>query len=185
MDIYETRLQQRTDRQERLNAFYKRDLDRKEKYANELRKELDDAKCKLKAIEYGTKKAERNIDVARQELEKEQNHMKHSMAKQVGKVARLLANVRVVRAKSSRREASLAAGNRVRSLIFLFARLLCSFAFTLQALQHQVARVQARKKQANKLKRQAHKKIEKQTRQLGKIQQEAHAAIESTDQPAE
>ncbi len=178
-------MQQRTKRQERLKAIYKCDLDRKEKYANELRQELNNAKCQLNAIEYGTKKSERNINVARQDLERDRNNMKHSMAKQVGKVARLLANVQVVRAKGSRREASLVAGNRVRSLIFLFARYFSSFAFTLQALQHQVARVQARKKQANKLKRQAHKKIEKQTRQLGKIQQEAHAAIESTDQPAE
>ena len=111
-------MQQKRDRQERLKALYKRDLDRKEKCANELRKELNDAKCKLNAIEYGAKKAERNIDVTRQEHEREQNHMKQSMAKQVGKVARLLANVRVVRAKGSRREAFLAAGNRVRFSIF-------------------------------------------------------------------
>ncbi len=107
------------------------------------------------------------------------------MAKQVGKVARLLANVRVVRATGSRREANLASGNRIRSLIFLFARLFRSFAFTLQALQHQAERVLARKKQVNKLKRQANKKIEQQTRLLGKTQQRAHAAIESPDQPAE
>jgi hypothetical protein len=111
--------------------------------------------------------------------------MKHSMAKQVGKVARLLANVRVVRKMGSRREANLAAGNQVRSLIFLFACFFSSFAFTLQALQQKVARVLARKKQANKLKRQANKKIEKQTRHLGKTQLLAHAAIESPDQPAE
>ena len=178
-------MQQKRDRQERLKALYKRDLDRKEKCANELRKELNDAKCQLNAIEYGAKKAERNIDVTRQEHEREQNHMKQSMAKQVGKVARLLANVRVVRATGSRREANLAAGNRVRSSIFLFARLLCSFACTLQALQHQVVRVKARKKEANKLKRQANKKIKKQTRQSGQTQQQAHAAIEITDEPAE
>ncbi len=96
--MYETRLKQRTKRQDRLQGFYKRDLDRKQKYANELRQELNDAKSKLNAIEYGTKKAERNINVARQDLEREQISMSHSVAKQVGKVARLLANVQVVRA---------------------------------------------------------------------------------------
>jgi hypothetical protein len=80
VELYETRLQQRTKRQERLKAIYKRDLDRKEKYANELRQELNDAKCQLNAIEYGTKKAERNINVARQDLERDQNNMNHSMA---------------------------------------------------------------------------------------------------------
>ena len=80
---------------------------------------------------------------------------------------------------------NLGANPRKNSSIFLFARLLCSFACTLQALQHQVVRVQARKKEANKLKRQANKKIKKQTRQSGQTQQQAHAAIEITDEPAE
>jgi hypothetical protein len=121
--VYETRLKQRTKRQDRLQGFYKRDLDRKQKYANELRQELNDAKIKLNAIEYGAKKAERNINVARQDLDRDKVSMSHSMAKQVEKVARLLANVQVVRATASRKEAVLAAGNRVRFLIFLFAYL--------------------------------------------------------------
>jgi hypothetical protein len=77
----------------------------------------------LNAIEYGTKKAEHNINVARQDLEREQKNISKRMVKQVGKVATLLANVRVIRATGSRREALLAAGNLVRPLIFLFARL--------------------------------------------------------------
>ena len=123
MLLYETRLKQRAKHQERLKGFYKRDLERKEKDAQVLRVELNEAKCQLKAIEYGTKKAARTIDVARQDMERDQNNNSHSMAKQVGKVARLLANVRVIRATGSIREAKLAAGNLVRLLIFLFARL--------------------------------------------------------------
>ncbi len=123
MLLYETRLKQRAKHQERLKGFYKRDLERKEKDAQVLRRELNEAKCQLKAIEYGTKKAARNIDVARQDLERDQNNSSNSMAKQVGKVARLLANVRVIREAGSIREAKLAAGNLVRLLIFLFARL--------------------------------------------------------------
>ena len=123
VDLYETRLNQRAKRQERLQRFYKRDLERKEKLATELRRELNEAKCQLNAIEYGTKRAEWNINVARQDLEREQKNISKRMAKQVGKVATLLANVRVIRATGSRREALLAAGNLVRSLIFLFARL--------------------------------------------------------------
>ncbi len=124
MESYETRLEHRAKRQERLQGFYKRDLERQEKLANELRRELNEAKCQLDAIEYGTKKAERNINVARQGLEREQKNISKRMAKQVGRVPTLLANVRVIRATGSRREAQLAAGNLVRSLIFLVARLL-------------------------------------------------------------
>ncbi len=123
MDLYETRLEQRTKRQERLQGFYKRDLERQEKLANELRRELNEAKYQLNAIEYGTKKVERNINVARQDLEREQKNISKRMAKQVSRVATLLANVRVICATGLRREARLAAGNQVRSLIFLFARL--------------------------------------------------------------
>jgi hypothetical protein len=54
----------------------------------------------------------------------------------------------------------------------------------LQALQQKVARVSARKKQANHLKRQANKKIEKQTRLLDKKQHKSKAAIESKDEAA-
>jgi hypothetical protein len=64
---------------------------------------------------------------------REQKQISQSLAKQVGKVATLLVNVRVMRAESAtsattlqragcRREAKLAAGNLVRFLIFLFAR---------------------------------------------------------------
>jgi hypothetical protein len=123
VDLYETRLDQRAKRQERLQGFYKRNLERKEKLANEIRRELNEAKCQLNAIEYGTKKAERNINVARQDLERGQKNISKRMAKQVGKVATLLANVRVIRATGSRREALLAAGNLVRSLIFFVCSL--------------------------------------------------------------
>jgi hypothetical protein len=40
VDLYETRLDQRAKRQEQLQGFYKRDLERKEKLVNELRREL-------------------------------------------------------------------------------------------------------------------------------------------------
>ncbi len=123
VDLYETRLEQRSRRQDRLQGFYQRDLERKEKLANDLRRELNEAKCQLTVIEYGTKKAERNINDARQDLEGEQTNVSQRMAKQVGRVTTLLANVRVIRATGLRREAKLAAGNQVRSLTFLFARL--------------------------------------------------------------
>ncbi len=123
VDLYETRLEQRSRRQERLQSFYQRDLERQEKLADDLRRELNEAKCQWTAIEYGTKKAERNINVARQDLEREQTNVSQRMAKQVGRVATLLANVRVIRATGLRREAKLAAGNQVRSLIFLVCSL--------------------------------------------------------------
>ncbi len=123
VDLYETRLEQRSRCQERLQGFYERDLARQKKLANDLRRELNEAKCQLTAIEYGTKKAERNSNVARQDLERDQTNVSQRMAKQVGRVATLLANVRVIRATGMRREAKLAAGNQVCSLIVLFARL--------------------------------------------------------------
>jgi hypothetical protein len=89
----------------------------------------------MAAMEYGTKKTERNMDVARLDQDREQKNLVESLAKQVGKVASLLANVRGMRADAAttttqvaragaRREARLASGNLVCFLIFLFARLL-------------------------------------------------------------
>ncbi len=56
VELCETRLEQRDKQHERLKGFYKRQLYRKEKYAIELRDELNEAKCKLKVIEDGNKK---------------------------------------------------------------------------------------------------------------------------------
>jgi hypothetical protein len=55
----------------------------------------------------------------------------------------------------------------------------------MQALQHKVARVLARKKQANQLKRQANKKFEKRNRLLHYKQQGGTEAIASEDEPNE
>jgi hypothetical protein len=55
----------------------------------------------------------------------------------------------------------------------------------LQALQHKVAVVGARKKKANQLKRQANKKIEKQTRRLLQKTQAAKVAIATPDEPVQ
>jgi hypothetical protein len=71
VDLYETRLEQRAKNYERLKGFFKRQLDKKEKYASELRVELNEARNKLEATEYSTKKAERNINVAKLDLERE------------------------------------------------------------------------------------------------------------------
>ena len=138
VDLYETRLEQRAKNYERLKGFYKRQLDKKEKYASELRVELNEARNKLEATEYSTKKAERNINVAKQDLERERMNHTHSLAKQVGKVATLLANVRGMRSESAtsattlqrasfRRETKLAAANQVLILIF------CLLAYSLDS----------------------------------------------------
>ena len=127
--MYETRLEQRAKNYERLKGIFKRQLDKKEKYARELREELNEARNKLEATEYSTKKAERNINVAKLDLERERKNISQSLAKQVGKVAALLGNMRGMRSESvasattmqragSRREAKLAAGNQVLFLIF-------------------------------------------------------------------
>jgi hypothetical protein len=136
VELYEKRLEQRAKNQERLKGFYKRQMDRNDTAANELRVELNEAKKKLEVMEYGTKKAERNNDVARTDLDRQQQNVAASLAKQVGKVASLLANVRGMRAHAAttttlraraaaRRDTRLATGNLVRYLIFLFARLFC------------------------------------------------------------
>jgi hypothetical protein len=132
VNLYETRLEMRDKHQERLKGFFKRQLDRKEKYAIELRDELNVAKGKLNAIEHSNKKAQRNIHVAQEDLDRDRKNMTQSMVKQVQKVAQLLGSVRNIRTESaaitthqvlasSRREAKLSSANRVRSLIFLFA----------------------------------------------------------------
>ncbi len=91
--MYETRLDQRAKNYERLKGLFKRQLDKKEKYARELREELNEAINKLEATEYSTKKAERNINVAKLDLERERKNISQSLAKQVGKVAALLGNM--------------------------------------------------------------------------------------------
>ncbi len=55
VDLSEKRLEPRAKHQERLKEYYKRQLDRKEQRAHELRGELNEAKIKLEAMEYGTK----------------------------------------------------------------------------------------------------------------------------------
>ena len=128
----ENRLERRAKNHDRLQEFYKRQLDRKGKLANELRGELNEAKKKLAAIEYSTKKSQRLHDVARVDQNREQKNVVASLAKQVGKVATLLSNVRGMRAQAAttntrlactaaRREARQANGNLVRFVIFLFA----------------------------------------------------------------
>ena len=136
VELYEKRLELRAKNQERLKGFYKRQKDRHEQAAKELRVELTETKKKLELMEYGTKKAERNMDVARADLDRQQKNGAASLAKQVGKVSSLLANVRGMRAHAAttttlraraaaRRDTRLASGNLVRSLIFVFARLFC------------------------------------------------------------
>ena len=75
VELYETWLEQRDKHQERLKGFYKRQLDRKDKYAIELRDELNEAKCKLKVIEHGNKIAQRNIHVAQEDLDRDRKNM--------------------------------------------------------------------------------------------------------------
>ncbi len=138
VDLYETRLEQRAKNYERLKGFYKRQLDKKEKYASELRVELIEARNKLEATEYSTKKAERNITVAKLNLERERMNITHSLAKQVGKVATLLANVRGMLSESatsattlqragSRKAAKFAGVNQLLFLIF------CLLAYSLDS----------------------------------------------------
>jgi hypothetical protein len=55
----------------------------------------------------------------------------------------------------------------------------------MQALQHKVARVLARKKQANQLKRQANKKLEKRNQLLQNKQPGSKEAIAIEEQPHE
>ena len=55
----------------------------------------------------------------------------------------------------------------------------------MQALQHKVARVSARKKEANQMKRQANKKLETSNRLLHNKQQGSKEAIASVDEPQE
>ena len=43
--------------------FYQRQLDKKQRLANSLQEELNDAKVKLQAVEQGIKKKERNMNV--------------------------------------------------------------------------------------------------------------------------
>jgi hypothetical protein len=196
VDLYKTRLEQRAKNYERLKGFYKRQLDKKEKYANELRVELNEARNKLEATEYSTKKAERNINVAKLDLKREQKQITQSLAKQVGNVATLLANVRGMRAESATsattlqragclREAKLAAGNLLRFLTFFVSSLIQLTRLHNAGPAEQSCWGVGTEETGNQLKRQANKKTEKQTRLLLNKQQGSKEAIATEDQPDE
>ncbi len=100
-------MEQHGKKQERLKNFYQRQLDKKQRLANSLREELNDAKLKLEAVEQGIKKKERNMNVVMCDIEREQRSSIHSLEKQVGKVVSLLAGRRGIQAKSAKIHAVL------------------------------------------------------------------------------
>ena len=79
-------MEQHAKKKERLTIFYQRQLDKKQRLANSLREELNDAKVKLQAVEQGIKKKERNMNVVMYDMDRKQKSSVHSLEKQVGKV---------------------------------------------------------------------------------------------------
>ena len=117
MEHSELQMEQHAKKKERLQIFYQRQLDKKQRLANSLREELNDAKVKLQAVEQGIKKKERNMNVVMYDMDRKQKSSVHSLEKQVGKVVRLLASRRGIQAKSANTHAVLsqACSKRVRT----------------------------------------------------------------------
>ena len=111
-------MEQHAKKQKRLQNFYERQLEKKQRLANSLREELNDAKVKLEAVEQGIKKKERNMNVVLCDMEREQKSCIQSLEKQVGKVVSLLASRRGIQAKSAKTHEVLsgACSKKVRTM---------------------------------------------------------------------
>ncbi len=86
MEHSELQMEQHAKKQERLKNFYERQLEKKQRLANSLREELNDAKVKLQAVEQGIKTKERNINLVICDIEREQRSCIQSLEKQWAKL---------------------------------------------------------------------------------------------------
>ena len=112
-------------KQDRHEAFFQRQLKRKENKTAELRLELQDTQQKLKDMERGTKAAERQLRVDQADVEHQQSELSRTMGRQVAKMSHLWETVRAVKARCVLKTTKLSEGNEVSYLIFVFACISC------------------------------------------------------------
>ncbi len=112
-------------KQDRHEAFFQRQLQRKEHKTAQLRLELHDTQEKLKDMVRGTREAERQLRVDQVDVEVQKSQLSKTMGRQVAKMSHLWETVRAVKARCELKTTKLSEGNEVSYLIFVFACISC------------------------------------------------------------
>ncbi len=112
-------------KQDRHEAFFQRQLQRKAHKTAQLWLELDDTQQKLKDMVRGTREAERQLRVDQVEVEQQKSLLSKTMGRQVAKMSHLWETVRAVKARCELKTTKLSEGNQVSYLIFVFACISC------------------------------------------------------------
>ncbi len=112
-------------KQDRHEAFFQRQLHRKEHKTVQLRLELNETQQKLKDMVKGTREAERQLRVDQVDVEHQKSLLRKTMGRQVAKMSHLWNTVRAVKARCELKTTKLSDGNQVICLIFVFACISC------------------------------------------------------------
>ena len=112
-------------KQDRHEAFFQRQLQRKEHKTAQLQLELHDTQEKLKDMIRGTREAERQLRVDQVDVEVQKSQLSKTMGRQVAKMSHLWETVRAVKARCELKTTKLSEGNEVSYLIFVFACISC------------------------------------------------------------
>ena len=83
-------------KQDRHEAFFQRQLDRKEYKTDQLRVELNKTQQKLKDMVRGTREAERQLRVDQVDVEHQKSLLSKTMGRQVAKMSHLWNTIRAV-----------------------------------------------------------------------------------------
>jgi hypothetical protein len=129
-----------------------------------MRKELLEAKQKLKEMEHVVRKSERSLDVSRLD----HNQLSASLAGNVGKLDRLLIHARSMRQDSADQRVDMIAGRRrhqhrvkvspLLDALTVFLYLIPTFLFRTESLQDEAQRCNKEKQESNRKKRLAQQK---------------------------
>ena len=112
-------------KQDRHEAFFQRQLDRKDHNTAQLRLELNETQQKLKDMVRGTREAERQLRVDQVDVEHQKSLLSKTMGRQVAKMSHLWDTIRAVKARCELKTTKLSEGNEVSSVIFVFACISC------------------------------------------------------------
>jgi hypothetical protein len=152
-----------------------------------MRKELLEAKKKLKEMEHVVRKSERSLDVSRLD----HNHMSASLAGNVGKLDRLLIQARSMRKDRADQRVDMIAGRRrhqhrvkvspLLDALTVSFYLIPTFLFRTEALQVQAQRCNKEKQESNRKKRLAQQKSDRLQKRLDTFREPVHVDAEETE----
>ena len=146
----------------------------------EMRKELLEAKKKLKEMEHVVRKSERSLDVSRLD----HNHMSASLAGNVGKLDRLLIQARSMRKDRADQRVDMIAGRRRHqhrvkvsprlAALTVSSYLIPTFHIRTEALQDEALRCNKEKQESNRKKRLAQKQSQRLQIRLDALREPDH-----------